>query len=293
MSMRMLSLFSGVGGIDLAAQWAGIETVAFCEIDPFCQKVLRKHWPDVPIFPDIKKLTKEVLDDAGIGRIDIVAGGFPCQPYSVAGKRRGKEDDRHLWPEMLRIISETRPAWVVGENVANFVNMELDKALSDLDSIGYTCQTFIIPACSAGADHERYRCFIVANSNCQQAEQQLLGYGECGRQQRKPLETREETIRQEDGTASNDNDSRFYQIFTNANSKRRESPERPGIPTIRPTESDQGLIWERPHPEPGVHRMVHGIPNRIHRLKSLGNAVVPQQIYPIFAAIAAIEGGTP
>ena len=157
--MKMLSLFSGIGGIDLAAEWAGIETIAFCEIDPFCQKVLKKHWPDVPIFPDIKELRGE-----DIGTVDIVAGGFPCQPYSVAGKQGGKEDDRDLWPEMFRVIQETKPTWIVGENVAGFVNMELERTLLDLESEGYETQTLIIPACAVNAKHQRYRTFIVGYS---------------------------------------------------------------------------------------------------------------------------------
>jgi len=156
----MLDLFSGIGGFSLAASWTGqIETVSFCEIEPYCQKVLNKHWPDVPIYPDIKELKGE-----DIGPVDIVCGGFPCQPFSCAGKRRGKEDDRHLWPEMFRVIQETKPTWVVGENVAGFRNMALDDALADLEGERYEVQTFIIPALSVGAPHLRERIWIMANS---------------------------------------------------------------------------------------------------------------------------------
>jgi DNA (cytosine-5)-methyltransferase 1 len=259
--MRMLSLFSGIGGIDLAAQWAGIETVAFCEIDPFCQKVLRKHWPEVPIFPDIKQLTKEVLDDAGITGIDVVAGGFPCQPYSVAGKQRGKADDRHLWPEMRRVISESKPSWVVGENVANFVNMELDQALSDLERIGYSCQPLIIPACGVGADHERYRVFIVAHSDSQQTNKQLFGYEQLSRQQGEAVEAGEKAARQADGAAGNNYDTRLYPL----------------------------LLWPSICSEPPVAGVLHGIPGRLDTGRAVGNAVDPRQIYPIFAAIKAVE----
>ena len=104
-----LDLFSGIGGFALAAKWAGYETIQFVEIDPFCHKVLKKHWPDVPIHSDIKTFDVTKYN----GSIDLITGGFPCQPYSVAGKRLGKADDRALWPEMLRIISEIRPAWVI------------------------------------------------------------------------------------------------------------------------------------------------------------------------------------
>ncbi len=155
--MRALSLFSGIGGIDLAAEWAGIETVAFCEYADFPRKVLNKHWPNVPIFKDVKKLSKSGLEKAGVidrdKTIKLVHGGFPCQPYSSVGKRKGKDDDRDLWPEMFRIINELRPDWVVGENVANFANMELDRTLFDLENLGYETRTFILPASAVGAWH--------------------------------------------------------------------------------------------------------------------------------------------
>ena len=163
----MLDLFSGIGGFSLAASWTGgIETVAFCEIEPYCQKVLKKHWPDVPIYPDIKQLRGE-----DIGPVDIVCGGFPCQPFSCIGQQKGKQDDRHLWPEMLRVIQETKPTWVVGENVTNFVSMGLDDALSDLESEGYETAAFIISAIGIGAKHPRERIWIIGNSNCQPSEQ--------------------------------------------------------------------------------------------------------------------------
>ena len=112
--MKHLDLFSGIGGFALAARWSGFETVAFCEIDQYCQKVLGKHWPQVPIYSDIKKLTRQGLESDGISQPDIITGGFPCQPFSVAGKQRGQDDNHHLWPEMLRIISELHPDLVVG-----------------------------------------------------------------------------------------------------------------------------------------------------------------------------------
>lgn len=165
--LKMLDLFSGIGGFSLAASWTGgIETVAFCEIEPYCQKVLKKHWPDVPIFPDIKELRGE-----DIGQVDIICGGFPCQPFSCIGQQKGKQDDRYLWPEMLRVIQEIRPTWVVGENVTNFVSMGLDNALSDLESAGYETAAFIISAIGIGAKHPRERIWIIGNSNCQPSEQ--------------------------------------------------------------------------------------------------------------------------
>ena len=157
--MKHLDLFSGIGGFALAARWVGWETVGFCEIDPYCQQVLRKHWPDVPIYDDVRELTGET-----VGHVDIITGGYPCQPFSVAGKRRGEADDRHLWPEFARLIRELRPRWVVGENVAGHINMGLDDVLSDLEGLGYTWEAFVIPACAVNAPHRRDRVWFVADS---------------------------------------------------------------------------------------------------------------------------------
>lgn len=157
-----LSLFSGIGGLDLAAEWAGFTSVGQCEWADYPSAILEKHWPDVPRWRDIRTLTKESFyERTGLRTVDVISGGFPCQPFSVAGQRRGKEDDRYLWPEMLRVISEIRPTWVIGENVAGIVNMALDTVLSDLEAIGYACQALIIPACAVNAAHRRDRCAIL------------------------------------------------------------------------------------------------------------------------------------
>lgn len=156
--MKVLDLFSGIGGFSLGLErTGGFETVAFCEIDPFCQKILNKHWPDVPIFDDVRELNYE-------GSVDLICGGYPCQPFSFAGKRKGKEDDRHLWPAMFSLIKKHRPRWVVGENVAGHINMGLDEVLADLEGQNYECRTFVIPACAINAPHRRDRVWIVARN---------------------------------------------------------------------------------------------------------------------------------
>jgi len=158
MAMRLLDLFSGIGGFSYAAEKliGGYETVAFCEMDDFCQKVLKKHWPQVPIFDDVR-----TLDASRLGRIDIVTGGYPCQPFSQAGRRQGEEDERHLWPEMLRIIKSCQPRYVLAENVAGHVTMGLDQVLTDLEDQGYTTRPIIVPACAKNAPHRRDRVWII------------------------------------------------------------------------------------------------------------------------------------
>lgn len=159
-TLKVLDLFSGIGGFSLGLERAGMKTVTFCEIDPFCRRVLQKHWPDVPIHEDVKKLNAESISES----VDLICGGYPCQPFSFAGKRRGAEDDRHLWPEYLRLIQEIRPRWIIAENVAGHINMGLDEVLSDLESENYQSWTFIIPACAVDAQHRRDRVWIIGNA---------------------------------------------------------------------------------------------------------------------------------
>ena len=160
-----LSLFTGIGGLDLAAEWAGFKTVGQCEWADYPTKVLEKHWPDVPRWRDIRTLNAESFyEKTGLRTVDVVSGGFPCQPFSVAGKRQGKDDDRYLWPEMLRVIREIQPAFIVGENVAGIVRLALDTVLSDLESEGYAGQAFIVPACCVDAPHRRDRVCILAHT---------------------------------------------------------------------------------------------------------------------------------
>ena len=142
-----------------------VDTVAFCDWEPYCQEVLKKHWPGVPVYGDIKELTHEKLKADGIDKIDIITGGYPCQPFSVAGRQKAEEDPRHLWPEYFRLIKELRPTWVIGENVSGHLKLGLDTVLENLESEGYTTRTFSISASSIGANHQRERIWIIANSN--------------------------------------------------------------------------------------------------------------------------------
>lgn len=286
-----LSLFSGIGGLDLAAEMAGFRTVGQCEWADYPTKVLEKHWPDVPRWRDIRTLTGESFHEkTRLRTVDVISGGFPCQPFSVAGKRRGKEDDRYLWPEMLRVISELRPTWVVGENVAGIVNMALDQVYTDLENEGYTVQAFIIPACAVDAPHQRDRCAIMAYTK---RIGQRGAWGIRGREGiHEKIEKRKadepEQSSEVSGTVA-DTDNRSGALRGN-----RELPaveETQGQRTNHGGRAPEYVAGEWWPAEPHVGRVAYGIPARVDRLKCLGNAVVPQQFYPIFRAIADIERG--
>jgi DNA (cytosine-5)-methyltransferase 1 len=309
--MKLLDLFSGIGGFSLAARWTGrILTAAFCETDPYCCKVLAKNFPGVPIHGDIRN-----MKGANIGAADIISGGFPCQPFSVAGKRGGAEDDRYLWPEMLRVISDVRPAWVIGENVDGLVRMgvqsrvlkvesrnlerteDFDRLrriltreemlllfslLDDLEALGYGAVPIVVPACGVDAPHLRYRVWIVGYcSPAHSAAHYILA-----------------------------NSERIYDDRTGHGAsavcgERRESPglpgcedvpdaDRPGCGELRGAESigtehaaaERGRGWL---PEPAICRVADGVPARVDRLRSLGNSIVPQVAYEIMMGILRTE----
>jgi DNA (cytosine-5)-methyltransferase 1 len=154
-----LDLFSGIGGFALAASWAGYQTVGFCEIEDYPRRILSKRFPGVPCHRDIREL------DGSIYRgVDLITGGYPCQPFSQAGQRKGKEDDRHLWPELRRVVAQARPAFVVAENVAGHITLGLDEVLADLESEGYAGRAIVVPACAVNAPHRRDRVWIIAKS---------------------------------------------------------------------------------------------------------------------------------
>ena len=279
--MQHLSLFSGIGGLDLAAEAAGFETVGQCEWADYARAVLEKHWPGIPRWRDIRTLTGEdFYAKTGLRTVDIISGGFPCQPFSTAGKRRGEEDDRYLWPEMLRVIQEIRPRWVVGENVAGIVSMALDTVLSDLEAIGYTCEAVVIPACAVDAPHRRDRVAILAyterNGQRKNGDQPRAYFKRNDKTFGKERKTEFRTIGCGGGYVPNANCERFQIAGHEPKLKEAEPENRVAF----------GSWWAT---EPNVGRVANGVSNRVDRLRCLGNAVVPQQFYPIFAAIAEIE----
>jgi len=272
-----LDLFSGIGGFALSAKWAGFKTVGFCEIDPYCQAVLRKHWPQVPIHTDIKELRGGAYRGCS-----LLTGGFPCQPFSHAGKQRGKDDDRYLWPEMLRVIREARPAWIIGENVAGIVNMALDQVCADLEAEGYEVEPLIIPACGVDAPHKRDRVWIVANAEGGQRGGLQDAGGSQGTQGCVELsgvtgglfgELRAQDVANAEG----------FRIQGHRAGGIKESPSHgcERLPVCK-SERSQQAKWLL---EPGMDRVVNGLPNRVDRIKCLGNAIVPQVAFPILEGI--------
>lgn len=275
-ALTHLSLFSGIGGLDLAAEWAGFQTVGQCEWADYPTKVLEKHWPDVPRWRDIRDLTADDFRRrTGIDRPTIISGGFPCQPFSVAGKQKGKGDDRYLWPEMLRVIRELAPHWVVGENVPGILRIAADDVCKDLECLGYEVGIFDFEAAAVGALHRRERiAFVGHNPN----GLRLRGGKERTVQDQNPDDSRS-SERSKDVA-----DTESPRLEGRADG-RYERQKCPGLG--EGCWSVKGY-WSI---EPDVGRVAHGVPARVDRLKCLGNAVVPQQFYPIFRAIAEIEGG--
>ena len=305
MKPKHLDLFSGIGGFALGAQAVGFETIGFSEIDPYASAVLKKHWPDIPNYGDVRTVP-------AVG-CDLITGGFPCQPFSCAGKRRGAADDRFLWPAMLDVIQRCRPAWVLGENVAGLIDMELDRCFADLENAGYEVQPLIIPACAVDARHRRYRVWIVAHrdqigldergpcANYIQRERQTKIEVEIGNKRECDASGTCETVsntkkEQRDrggkpwhrgGQPANcGGEDRGAVADTNCSGggQRMAGPDgsKKGQTRILDNESSAGdglqdgratAVWPV---EPGLGRVADGIPNRVDRLKGLGNAIVPQ-----------------
>ena len=315
--MKVLDLFSGIGGFALGLERAGMETVAFCEYDEKARLVLNKHWPDVPMYNDVRTLAGEQLEKDGITDIGLICGGYPCQSFSVAGKREGQADDRHLWPEFFRLIKEIRPTWIIAENVAGHINMGLEDVLADLESEGYQCQTFLIPACAVDAQHRRDRVWIIAHSDSSisgnQWQDEMLDHRQMDKRKTFFVNNGNTRIVAHSDSVNwspnegkpnakadgRDKSSGGGKVVADTLHKRLQGGEETRNPEsggkgreklpARCGKRSQPGNWL---PEPSVGRVANGVPRRVDRLKQLGNAVVPQIPEVIGRFIMAIENGT-
>ncbi|PYS88173.1 MAG: DNA (cytosine-5-)-methyltransferase [Acidobacteria bacterium] len=283
-----IDLFSGIGGFALAARWAGFRTVAFCEIDGYCQKVLAKNFladaehagqqgcgqHEIPNGRETDavasrcKIWSNIFDFDGTAYrgCDLLTGGFPCQPFSVAGKRRGAADDRALWPQMFRVISEARPAWILGENVPGIIPMELDNVLSDLESIGYACRSLVIPACAVDARHRRDRLWIVAKSNAERCGRWQDNKGQASPERNGFEGASDAADAEPTGLERFGTDSRQPQIAESGNGSALADTGRHQAARHGRSEWATGECCEW-QPEPDVGRVAHGIHSRVDKLK--------------------------
>jgi DNA (cytosine-5)-methyltransferase 1 len=281
--VKVLDLFSGIGGFSLGLERAGFETVAFCEPNPFCQAVLKKHWPDVPVYEDVRELSADRLANDGIV-FDAICGGFPCQDISVAGKGAGLAGARSgLWWEFHRLIGETKPNWVIAENVSALRSRGLDEVLGSLAALGYDAEWHCIPASAVGAPHRRDRIWILAYPNGQQQQPMLSGRSAEGSR-----ETASAGALDVDVTSSGDG-SAWQSDVADPSRPRLERSEwlrhnaqqvaerhSSAFRSIAERSADGGRQSHPWHFEPDVGRVADGVPARLDRLKALGNAVVPQ-----------------
>jgi DNA (cytosine-5)-methyltransferase 1 len=363
--IQVLDLFSGIGGFSLGLERAGFETVAFCEIDKYCRLVLQKHWKDIKIYSDVREIKKERLEADGIPSPDVITGGFPCQPFSVAGRRQGTGDNRYLWPEMFRIIKEFKPRWIIAENVRGIINIQdgvvFEGVHADLESQNYETQTFIIPAAGVGAPHRRDRVWVVAHSKFngfpsskkrkstketipKESQGQNNSFNTTGTSglssSTKIMANSRRTIRGEQssrnkesiGSGTSQKTERTFdrdsitgssereKIMANSNEGNVETGRQQQRGICQESEgqrvssdasssgqamanskrvyvqgqhdgsgkeqSRRGGWWEV---EPNVGRVADGLPGRVHRLKGLGNSIVPQIAEEIGKAILKVD----
>ena len=303
MKHKLLDLFSGIGGFSLGAEANGIPTVAFVEKDPFCQKVLRKHWSNTPIISDIRTVKGEDYETDGV---TIVSGGFPCQPFSQAGKRKGKDDDRYLWDETLRVVAETKPEWFIGENVDGLVSIQdgmvLRQVQDDLEKEGFQVQCLVIPASSIGAWHQRKRVWIIGHnvSNSigelsdgrsstakhSKTKQKWVVSDEAKNWNKVRSETErcgKQTTTRGDVSDSKGEGLQGYRVQTNM-----EKDE--GQVSSISSPQGQRTWWQT---ECSVRGVPHGISyeldkDRANRIKALGNSIVPQIAYQLFKSIVTV-----
>ncbi|TYR37467.1 DNA cytosine methyltransferase [Sphingobacterium phlebotomi] len=316
--LRHGSLFAGVGGFDLAAAWMGWHNVFHCEINPFCQKVLKYHFPESICYEDIKEADFRKHK----GEIDILTGGFPCQPFSVAGKRKGTDDDRYLWPEMLRAVCDIRPEWVVAENVRGLLNwnggMVFEEVCSNLETEGYEVLPFLLPAAGVGAPHRRERIWIIGrdkksigkdlqegssshtnsfgcnNGGDNRQGRPHNGHGRASeedKQERKRRESRSGTACPFTSNADT------FDVQNGWPKRGRFEEENPGRTSGRPQHAYVQDYWKdfpsvSPvcRPDDGVFSRLDGISFskfRTESIKGFGNAIVPQIAYQIFKSIEA------
>lgn len=346
--MKHLDLFSGIGGFALAVDtvWPGAEHT-FCEIDAFCQQVLQKHWPNAQIYGDIRTLTNPASQrqprqreyprqeyskknknretaspssNNSSGSIDLLTGGFPCQPFSQAGKRKGKDDDRFLWPEMLRVIREFHPTWIIGENVAGIINMALEQVCADLEGEGYEVQPFVIPACAVNAPHRRDRVWIIGHAKHDGKPRAKEAGKDCGDESKVSGGTKlsvdesagtggiRTTEAGRDASTANPTSKRSRgrtseKCRTHQRELESEKQERCAVRSE--SQGCDGIDWERDWQEVAFERCVHelddGLPRKLVRLpdgsttsearwrreglKAFGNSIVPQVAIEIMKAI--------
>ncbi len=248
-TIRHADLCSGIGGFALAAQWVGgIETVVFCEIDTWAQKILNKNFAGVPIHDDLKTLNLK-----NHGPIDLITCGYPCQPFSVAGKQKGEDDDRHLWPTLFGIVKAARPRWLLCENVTGHINMGLDEVLHDLESINYSTEAIVIPSGALGAPHRRDRVWIIANESANVTNSNMRGNDKCRQSGGDTGAIAEDKIKSGDGW------------------------------------SGENLRHTRGQSPPGGFRVDDGIPEGMDRIKGLGNAIVPQLAAEILRVMMRVD----
>jgi DNA (cytosine-5)-methyltransferase 1 len=290
LKLKHIGLFEGIGGFSLAAKWMGWDTIAWCEIEPFCQKVLNYHFPSAKQHNDIKTTDFAIYR----GKCDLLTGGFPCQPYSISGKRKGKEDNRHLWPEMHRAIREIQPRWVVAENVYGLINwnrgMVFNEVQTDLEASGYEVWPYVLPACAVGAPHRRDRVWFISRL--------ISDSNNNGFRFAKEFEKRLEN----NGNRISLNDfNSFYDTGDASDTQRIRSSRQEYRQTKSGqfTEKNTGIEWQNFPTQSPVCSRDDGLSDRLdgitfpkwrnESIKAYGNAIVPQVAYEIFKAINLFE----